>query len=51
MVLKLDQTPSKYVPYGNTTLAQKLTGTLPINGVSDNWMVTGTFSISLMANC
>ena len=47
MVLNLDQTPLKYVPCGNTTLAQKSSSTVPIRGVSDKRMTTGTFTISL----
>ena len=47
MVLKHDQTPLKYVPSGNTTLAQKSSSTVPIKGVSDKRMITGTFTISL----
>ena len=47
MVLNLDQTPLKYVPCGNTTLAQKSSSTVPIKGVSDKRMITGTFTVSL----
>ena len=47
MVFNLDQTPLKYVPCGNTTLAQKSSSTVPIKGVSDKRMITGTFTISL----
>ena len=47
MVLNLDQMPLKYVPCGNTTLAQKSSSTVPIRGVSDKRMTTGTFTISL----
>ena len=47
MVLNHDQTPLKYVPSGNTTLVQKSSGTVPIKGVSDKRMITGTFTVSL----
>ena len=47
MVLNHDQIPLKYVASGNTTLAQKSSSTLPIKGVSDKRMITGTFTISL----
>ena len=47
MALNHAQTPLKYVPSGNTTLAQKSSSTVPIKGVSDKRMITGTFTISL----
>ena len=47
MVLNLDQTPLKYVPIGNTTLAKRSTSTVSIKGVADKRMITGTFTISL----
>ena len=47
MVLNHDQAPLEYVPSGNTTLAQKSYSTVPIKGVSDKRMITGTFTISL----
>ena len=47
MVLNHDQAPLKYVPSGNTTLAQKSYSTVPIKAVSDKRMITGTFTISL----
>ena len=47
MVLNHDQTPLKYVPFGNTTLTQKSSSTVPIKGVSDKGMITGAFTISL----
>ena len=47
MVPNIDQTPLKYVPCGKNTLAEKSSSTVPINGVSDKRMITGTFAISL----
>ena len=47
IVLNLDQTPLKYVPWGNTTLAQISSSTVPIKNVSDKRMITGIFTISL----
>ena len=47
MVFNQDQTPLKYIPCGNTTLAHKSSGTVPIKGISDKRMITGTFTISL----
>ena len=47
MVLNIDQTPLKYVPCGKTTMAEKSSSTVPINGVSDKRMITATFTISL----
>lgn len=47
MILNLNQTPLKYVPCGNTTLAQKSSNAVLVNGVSDKWMITGAFTINL----
>ena len=47
IVLNIDQTPLKYVPCGKTTMAEKSSSTVPINGVSDQRMITATFTISL----
>ena len=47
VVLNIDQTPLKYVPCGKTTMAEKSSRTVPINGVSDKRMITATFTISL----
>ena len=35
LIINLDQTPTKYVPVGRTTLAKKNTKTVPIKGRSD----------------
>ena len=51
LVLKVDQSPLKYVPCGITTLAQKLSSAVPIKGVSDKRMITGVFTISLDGQC
>ena len=47
LVLNLDQTPSKYVPVSNKTLAQKGSSNVPIKGSSDKRMITATFTITL----
>ena len=43
VVLNLVQTPTKYVPCGNTTLAQKFSSAVPIKGVSDERIFTRIF--------
>ena len=47
LVLNLDQTPSKYVPVSNKTLAPKGAKTVPIKGSNDKRMITATFTITL----
>lgn len=47
LVLNLDQTPSKYVPVSNKTLAMKGAKTVPIKGSNDKRMITLTFTITL----
>ena len=47
MVLNINQTPLKCVPWGKTTMAEKSSSTVPINGVSDKPMITATFTILL----
>ena len=47
MVLNLDQTPVKDIPYGKTTLAKQNMSSVPVSSVSDKWMITATFTIAL----
>ena len=47
MVINLDQTPSKFVPGCNKTLAKKGCKSVPIAGSADKRMITATFSITL----
>ena len=47
MIINLDQTPSKFVPGCNKTLAQKGCKSVPIAGSTDKRMITATFSITL----
>ena len=47
MVINLDQTPSKFVPGCNKTLAKKGCKSVPIAGSTDKRMITATFSITL----
>ena len=47
LIINQDQTPTKYVPVGRTTLAKKNTGTVPIKGSSDRRTITATFAILL----
>ena len=47
LVLNLDQTPSKFVPSGNHTLAKKGSKSVSIAGSSDKRNITATFVISL----
>ena len=47
MVINLDQTPSKFVPACNETLAKKGCKSVPIVGSTDKRMITATFSITL----
>ena len=46
MTLNLDQTPSKFVPSSNTTLAPHGTKSIPVTGSSDKRAITATFTIS-----
>ena len=50
LIINLDQTPTKYVPVGRTTLAKKNTKTVPIKGSSDKRTITATFAISLQGD-
>ena len=45
MILNLDQTPSKFVPSSNTTLAPRGTKSIPVTGSSDKRAITATFTI------
>ena len=47
LVLNLDQTPSKFVPDCNKTLAKKESKTVSIAGSADKRMITATFVITL----
>ena len=47
MIISLDQTPSKFVPGCNKTLAKKGCKSVPIAGSADKGMVFATFSITL----
>ena len=47
MIINLDQTPSKFVPGCNKTLAKKGCKSVPIAGSPDKRMFTATFSITL----
>lgn len=47
MVLNLDQTPSKYVPTSNKTMAKQGSKTVPIKGSTDKRSITATFTITL----
>ena len=50
LIINQDQTPTKYVPVGRTTLAKKNTRTVPIKGSSDKRTITATFAISLQGD-
>ena len=47
LILNIDQTPLKYVPVGNETLAPRGETSVTIEGSSDKRSITGTFEISL----
>ena len=47
LVLSLDQTPSKYRPVLNKTMALKGSKTVPIKGSTEKRMITATFTITL----
>ena len=44
LVLSLDQTPSKYTPVLNKTMALKGSKTVPIKGSTEKRMITATFN-------
>ena len=50
LIINLDQTPTEYVPVGQTTLAKKNTKTVPIKGSSNKRTITATFAISLQGD-
>ena len=47
LIINLDQTPTKYVPVGRTTLAKKNSKTVTIKGSTDKRTITATFAISI----
>ena len=47
LIINLDQTPTKYVPSGRTTLAKKNSKTGTIKGSTDKRTITATFAISI----
>ena len=47
LVLNLDQTNSKYVSMGKTTIVEKVSISIPISGSSDKRSMTTTFTITL----
>lgn len=47
LVLNLDQTPLKYVPVSNETMAKRGSTSVTIEGSSYKRMITGTFAITL----
>ena len=47
LVMNLDQTNSKYVSMGKTTMAEKGSNSVPISGLSDKRSMTTTFTITL----
>ena len=50
LIINLDQTPSKFVPGCNKTLAKKGSKTVSIAGSTDKRMITATFAITLSGN-
>ena len=50
LIINLDQTSTKYVPVGRTTLAKKNTKTVPIKGSSEKCTITAMFAISLQGD-
>ena len=47
LIINMDQTPLKYVPVGNTTLAPRGETSVTVEGSADKRMITGTFAITL----
>lgn len=47
LILNLDQTPLKYAPVSNMTMAEKGSKSVVIEGAEDKRMITGTFAITL----
>ena len=50
LILNFDQTPLKYVPVGNETMAGKGVHSVTIEGSADKRSITGTFTISFDGN-
>ena len=47
LIINADQTPSKYVPVGRSTLAEKNVKEVPISGRTDKRSITATFAETL----
>ena len=47
LIINADQTPSKYVPVGQSTLAEKNVKDVPISGSADKRSITATFAETL----
>ena len=47
LIINLDQTPTKFVPGSNSTLAKTGSTNVPIIGMSDKRMITATLAITL----
>ena len=47
LILNLDQTPLKYVPVGNETIALSGSQSVTNEGSSDKCCITGTFAITM----
>ena len=47
MIINADQTPSKYVPVGRSTLAENNVKDIPISGSADKRSITATFAQAL----
>ena len=47
LIINADQTPSKYVPVGRSTLAKRNTKDVPISGSADKRSITATFAQTL----
>ena len=47
LVINLDQTPLKYVPVSNETMAKRSSTAVTIEGSNDKRIITGTFAITL----
>ena len=47
LIINLDQTPTKYVHVGRTTLAKRNSKTVTIKGSTDKRTITATFAISI----
>ena len=47
LIINADQTPSKYIPVGRSTLAEKNVKDVPISGIADRRSITATFAETL----